>query len=137
MRGPKTVSCLNFAFFLDLTFFLQKLPQLVRFQLKGRGIGYIPVHVYWSVFITGLILLLVRCQKWIRSCIICQARRRFQRDLSKRPSNYSLIHFYKRCVSLLFSPGSPGLMLSEGLYDSPQSLRVFLENSLLNHNIIV
>ena len=61
---------------------------------------------------------------YVDSFIIRQIRRRSGSDLSKRPSNYSLIHFYKRCVSLLFSPGSPGLMLSEGLYDSPLIVRV-------------
>ena len=44
-------------------------------------------------------------------------------------ANNCLIHFYKRCVSQLVSPGSPGLMLSEGLYDSPLKLTSFLSFS--------
>ena len=41
-------------------------------------------------------------------------------------ANNCLIHFYKRCVSQLVSPGSPGLMISEGLNDSPLKHRDYI-----------
>ena len=40
----------------------------------------------------------------------------------------SLIHFYKRCVSLMIRPESPGLMLSVGLYESPFKKSHYLIN---------
>ena len=81
--------------------------------------------MYGACGYQGVILLTVSVSElYVDSFIVRQVWRRSVSDLSKRPSNQSLIHFYKRCVSLLFSPGSPGLMLSEGLHDSPLIVRV-------------